>query len=68
MASWLRSRVGGDDWGNAREMRTVLERAREAQALRLSSDDNPDLNLLTKMDLERAMGRRVAATAGGNDG
>lgn len=59
LASWLRSRVGGDDWGNAREMRTVLEKAREAQALRLAGRPGGDLRTLTVEDIKRAIGEKV---------
>ena len=31
-------------WGNAREIRTLLEHAREAQALRISKEPNADLS------------------------
>lgn len=59
MAPWLRARVGGDDWGNAREMRTVLEKAREAQALRLAGTPGGDLRTLTVEDMRRAIGETV---------
>ncbi|RUS65012.1 AAA family ATPase [Pseudorhodobacter sp. E13] len=56
MSPWLRARVGGDDWGNAREMRTVLEKAREAQALRVAGRPGADLQALTVGDIRRAIG------------
>lgn len=65
---WVAEQEHRRDWSNAREMRSFLERAREAQALRLSFEEKPDLNLLTKSDLEVAMGRRVAPNAGDNYG
>lgn len=52
---WLGSRIGAKDWANAREMRSLLERAREAQAVRIASDPNPDLNLLVSDDLRAAL-------------
>jgi AAA lid domain len=45
-----------EDWGNAREMRTLLEKAREAQAMRIAADPSADLTTLDTADLERAMG------------
>ena len=52
---WVEDRAKRDDWGNAREMRTLLEKAREAQALRLAADPNGDLSVLELADLEQAM-------------
>lgn len=65
---WVAQQETRRDWSNAREMRSFLERAREAQAVRVSSDAHPDLNLLTEADLQVAMGRRVAPQTGGNNG
>jgi stage V sporulation protein K len=53
---WVEDSATREDWGNAREMRTLLEKAREAQALRLSADPAGDLNVLELTDLEQAMG------------
>ncbi len=53
---WVEDSAKREDWGNAREMRTLLEKAREAQALRLSTDPNGDLSVLELPDLEQAMG------------
>ena len=60
MGPWLRARVGGDDWGNAREMRTVLEKSREAQALRVAGRAGADLQALTVDDIRRAIGEVAA--------
>ncbi|WP_331313608.1 hypothetical protein [Methylobacterium mesophilicum] len=35
LTPWLAQRSRADDWSNAREMRTLLEKAREAQAARV---------------------------------
>lgn len=40
---WITERSRADDWANAREMRTLLERAREAQAMRIATDSSADL-------------------------
>ena len=53
---WVDENARREDWGNAREMRTLLEKAREAQALRIASDPSGDLSLLNIADLEQAMG------------
>ena len=42
------------DWANAREMRTLLEKAREAQALRLASDSSGDVSRIDMADIVRA--------------
>src|SRR5205085_2701903 len=43
LAPWIESQRLDPQWGNARSMRTLLERAREAHALRTSQD--PDANV-----------------------
>jgi len=55
MQPWIEDNVKRDDWGNAREMRTLLEKAREAQAMRIASDPTADLSMLQMADLEQAM-------------
>jgi SpoVK/Ycf46/Vps4 family AAA+-type ATPase len=54
---WIAERSRADDWANAREMRTLLEKAREAQAMRISADPSADLSRLEIADLMRATGR-----------
>ncbi len=46
---WIENEMRREDWGNARQMRTLLEQAREAQAIRIASDPSADL---TKIELE----------------
>ena len=53
---WIQSRQNSDDWGNAREMRTVLEKARGAQALRLAHTPGGSVQDLTLDDLRAAIG------------
>ncbi|RUS65013.1 AAA family ATPase [Pseudorhodobacter sp. E13] len=65
---WITQQSARADWSNAREMRSFLERAREAQAVRVSAEDAPDLNQLTEADLQAAIGRRVSAQTGGSNG
>jgi SpoVK/Ycf46/Vps4 family AAA+-type ATPase len=56
LTPWLAENARREDWGNAREMRTLLEKARETQALRLAQDPNADLRRLEVADFEDAMG------------
>lgn len=51
---WLTARIGTKDWSNAREIRSLLERAREAQAMRIASLPDADLNELSADDLRAA--------------
>jgi stage V sporulation protein K len=53
---WIEDNAKREEWGNAREMRTLLEKAREAQAMRISADPAANLTSLEMADLERAMG------------
>jgi stage V sporulation protein K len=52
---WLAAALGREDWGNARSMRTLVERVREAQAARLAADLGADLSEVTIDDLDRAV-------------
>jgi stage V sporulation protein K len=54
---WITERSRADDWANAREMRTLLEKAREAQAMRIATDPSADLSRLEIVDLMKATGR-----------
>src|SRR3984893_6388114 len=54
---WITERSRADDWANAREMRTLLEKAREAQATRIATDPSADLSRLEIADLMKATGR-----------
>jgi len=49
LTPWIENEMRRDDWGNARQMRTLLEQAREAQAMRIANDPDADL---TKIELE----------------
>lgn len=48
---WVERYAKQEDWGNAREMRTLLEKARETQAMRISSDPSADLTTLETADI-----------------
>jgi stage V sporulation protein K len=54
---WITERSRADDWANAREMRTLLEKAREAQAMRIATDPTADLSRIEIVDLMKATGR-----------
>lgn len=55
LAPWIDENRHRENWGNAREMRTLLEKARDAQAIRLDRDDSADIDRLDDGDLQRAM-------------
>nr|WP_083794945.1 AAA family ATPase [Bradyrhizobium sp. ORS 278] len=52
---WLDVGMRQPSWGQAREMRTLLERAREAQATRIAGDPSADVRRLTLADIEVAI-------------
>src|ERR1700730_3379930 len=54
---WITERSRADDWANAREMRTLLEKAREAQAMRITMNPSADLSRIEIADLMKATGR-----------
>jgi SpoVK/Ycf46/Vps4 family AAA+-type ATPase len=51
LAPWIEQNAQGRDWGNARSMRTLLEKARESQAIRISTDAHADLSRIEVADL-----------------
>lgn len=55
LAPWIDANRTRDDWGNAREMRSLLEKMREAQAMRISRDPSADLTTLDARDIESAL-------------
>ena len=54
---WIAERSRAEDWANAREMRTLLEKAREAQAMRIATEPSADLSRIEIVDLMKAIGR-----------
>ena len=56
---WIEGRAKADDWANAREMRTLLEKAREAQALRVANDPSADISVVTIEDVIQATGQKL---------
>ena len=59
LAAYVGARSKAEDWANAREMRTVLEKARQAQALRLAASPGGDINRLEPADIAAALGRQA---------
>ena len=57
---WIESRSRAEDWANAREMRTLLEKSREAQALRVAGDPSADIAHVTIEDIMQATGQKAA--------
>ncbi len=53
---WIESNRKRENWGNAREMRTLLEHARDAQAMRISGDPSADLKRVELADFEGKIG------------
>jgi stage V sporulation protein K len=54
---WITERSRAEDWANARGMRTLLEKAREAQAMRIATNPSADLSRIEIVDLMAATGR-----------
>ncbi|HYS87049.1 MAG TPA: AAA family ATPase [Bradyrhizobium sp.] len=55
LAPWLKVGMRNKSWGQAREMRTLLERAREAQATRIAHDPSGDVRQLAMADIDAAI-------------
>jgi stage V sporulation protein K len=52
LAPWIESQRNDPQWGNARAMRTLLERVREAHALRTSRDPAANVAAFEMSDIE----------------
>ncbi len=57
LAPWLEQRMNQSTWANAREVRTLLEKAREEQAMRIARTGSDNLLELTTDDLIAAIAR-----------
>jgi SpoVK/Ycf46/Vps4 family AAA+-type ATPase len=55
LAPWIEAQRRDPQWGNARAMRTLLERVREAHALRTSSDPDANVAEFHMADVEAAI-------------
>jgi stage V sporulation protein K len=55
LAPWIESARQDPQWGNARSIRTLLEKVREAHALRTSRDPDADMSKFEIIDIEAAI-------------
>jgi S1-C subfamily serine protease/AAA+ superfamily predicted ATPase len=55
LAPWMKVGMKDRSWGQAREMRTLLERAREAQATRIAHDPSGDIRQIAMADIDAAI-------------
>jgi stage V sporulation protein K len=58
VTTWIDENSRIEGWANARNIRTLLEKSREAQALRLSTNRGADVSRIELSDIERAMEAR----------
>ena len=54
LVPWIESQRRSEGWGNAREMRNLLDKAGEAQSLRVAADPNADISRIDLVDFESA--------------
>ena len=54
LVPWIESQRRSEGWGNAREMRNLLDKAGEAQSLRVAVDTNADISRIELVDFENA--------------
>ncbi|MGY8664370.1 AAA family ATPase [Bradyrhizobium sp. UFLA05-109] len=55
LGPWMKAGMRNKSWGHAREMRTLLERAREAQATRIAHAPSEDVRQIAMADIEAAI-------------
>jgi len=55
LGPWIKLGMRNKSWGQAREMRTLLERTREAQAMRIAHDPSADVRQLAMADVDAAI-------------
>src|ERR1700742_1716775 len=51
---WIDTQWKSEGWGNAREMRNLLDKAGEAQSLRVAADPTADISRIEMVDFESA--------------
>src|ERR1700722_11023579 len=54
LVPWIESQWKNEGWGNAREMRNLLDKAGEAQSLRVAVDPDADISKVEMVDFESA--------------
>ena len=52
LVPWIETQWKSEGWGNAREMRNLLDKASEAQSLRVAVDPNADMTKIEMVDFE----------------
>ena len=52
LVPWIETQWRSEGWGNAREMRNLLDKASEAQSLRLAADPAADITRIEMVDFE----------------
>ena len=52
LVPWIETQWRSEGWGNAREMRNLLDKASEAQSLRIADDPNADISKVEMVDFE----------------
>jgi AAA+ superfamily predicted ATPase len=62
MRPWLESARHRENWGNARSVRTLLDRVHKAQAVRIAGDLTADLGQITTEDVVNAIDAMEAAS------
>jgi SpoVK/Ycf46/Vps4 family AAA+-type ATPase len=55
VAPWIRAEMPKKEWSNGRSMRLLLERMREAQAVRIATDPDADLSTIDTVDVALAI-------------
>ena len=55
LTPWIEARRRDLQWGNARSMRTLLEKVREAHALRCARDLDADVSSFDLSDIDAAV-------------
>src|SRR5262249_6686933 len=54
LVPWIETQWRSEGWGNAREMRNLLDKACEAQSLRVAADPAADISKVEMVDFESA--------------
>src|ERR1700733_10214646 len=54
LVPWIETQWNSEGWGNAREMRNLLDKAGEAQSLRVAVDPDADISKVKMVDFESA--------------
>src|SRR3984885_14569616 len=52
LVPWIETQWRSEGWGNAREMRNLLDKASEAQSMRVAVDTNADISRIELVDFE----------------